>query len=357
MASKNEYTTNFLNLFFMENLKSGDDLFAPALVEFEEISKGFIKHLPYILSAILVFTVFLLVAWFIRQLLKKRLISKGTNPLAVRAITNVFFLVFFLLGLFLSLRTSGLTGLAFTLVGGTGVLGLGLGLALRGTFENYIAGIILSLRKVFRVGDFVEINGREGVVQGVNSRSTLIMDLDGNNISIPNADVYSTTIKNFTNNPKMRTNFTVGIGYEDSINKVREIILKRLEGFSEMILQDPAPLVCVENLGSATVNLKVYFWFNAVDHSLIKIRSIVIQAVKEDLMAANVSMPDDAREIVFANPLEISKSDAPTTAEKKSEEKLESFTEPNFMDISSEASEIQKQTQESRKMEKGQNLL
>ncbi len=352
------------------------ELFSPAVEEMKVIGNSLVTYIPYFISALLIFALFFFLAFFIKKILKSRLQNKNNNPLVVRALTNICFFVILGLGAYLSLRTGGLSGLAITLIGGTGVIGIALGLALKGTFENYIAGLILSLRKVFRPGDIVEIAGREGIVQAVNSRSTLLMDWEGNNISIPNSDVYSDIIKNFTNNPKMRADFNVGIGYEDSIDQAREVILNVFSKNQNHFLLDPAPVICADGLGSATVNLKVYFWFNARKQSIIKTKSLAVQLVKEALMDADISMPDDAREIVFATPLEIrrTKQGKQHSAKTKpnwqydkdandSKVLQQGFIEPTDrssskeIDISTEADDIRKQLRHTKQMEEGENLL
>lgn len=218
---------------------------------------------------------------------------------------------------------------------------------------------MISTKEQLRIGEIVNINGFEGVVQTVTTRGTTLMDYDGNNIVIPNSDVLNSVIKNLTRNPKMRTDFSVGIGYDDNIDLAFQVILNTLSGLSPSVLKDPEPIAAVDSLGAATVNLKVYFWFDAVQLSLVKIRSLVIKNVKEALMEAHISMPDDAREVIFASPLKIQQlSDQDITLAQTVIESKKSQPVPKVkIDLDNEVKEIQKQALTTPTAEAGKNIL
>lgn len=204
----------------------------------------------------------------------------------------------FLFGVYIILRVSGLTQLALTVVGGTGLIGLAVGIAFRDITENFLASIFLSMQRPFETGDLVEVTGVTGYVQQLNMRTTILMTLDGNLVQIPNASVYKNNLRNFTTNSSRRDDFVIGIGYDDSINDAQEIVRKVLADHPA-VLNDPEPSVLVDSLGKSTINLRVYFWLNGREHSWLKVRSSVIRLVKLAFQKHGVSMPDEAREIVF----------------------------------------------------------
>ncbi|MEX0643556.1 MAG: mechanosensitive ion channel family protein [Pirellulales bacterium] len=204
----------------------------------------------------------------------------------------------FLFGTYIVLRVSGLTQLALTVVGGTGLIGLAVGIAFRDITENFLASIFLSMQRPFETGDLVEVTGVTGYVQQLNVRTTILMTLDGNLVQIPNATVYKSNLRNFTTNANRREDFVVGIGYDDSINEAQEIARKVLVDHPA-VLNDPEPSVLADSLGRATINLRVYFWLNGREHSWLKVRSSVIRLVKLAFQKHGISMPDEAREVVF----------------------------------------------------------
>lgn len=204
----------------------------------------------------------------------------------------------FLFGTYIILRVAGLTQLALTVVGGTGLIGLALGIAFRDITENFLASIFLSMQRPFETGDLIEVSGVTGYVQQLNVRTTILMNFDGNLVQIPNATVYKSTLRNFTTNCNRREDFDVGIGYSDSINEAQEIARHVLANHPAVLI-DPEPSVLVDSLGKATVNLRIYFWLNGREHSWLKVRSSVIRLVKRAFQQQGISMPDEAREVVF----------------------------------------------------------
>ena len=173
----------------------------------------------------------------------------------------------FLCGAYLILRVSGLTQLALTVVGGTGLIGLVVGIAFRDITENFLASIFLSIQGPFETGDLIEVSNVTGYVQQLNMRTTILATLDGNLAQIPNASVYKSNLSNFTTNANRREDFVVGIGYDDAINEAQEIALQVLADHPA-VLMIPEPLVLVDSLGKSTVDLRVYFWLNGRETQL-----------------------------------------------------------------------------------------
>jgi small-conductance mechanosensitive channel len=277
----------------------------PAQNELNQIFTVTSQNTPYFISALIILAIFFLFAFAARRVTNNVMRRTQQNPLVIRTISNFFGVLFLVLGLYLALSVSGLSALAVTLLGGTGMIGLGIGLALKNIFENYASSIMISVKNLLKMGELVNINGHEGVVQSVTTRGTTLVDYDGNHIVIPNTEVFNSTIKNYTRNPKMRISFGVGIGYEDNIEDVKSIILSELSAQKNIVLNQPQPLVAVDELGASTVNLKVYFWIDAERSSSVKVKSHIINLIKVALMKAQISMPDDAREVVFASPLKL----------------------------------------------------
>lgn len=273
-------------------------------------------------------------------------------------------LLAFLCGTYVILRVSGLTQLALTVVGGTGLLGLVFGIAFRDITENFLASVFLSMQRPFETGDLVEAVGVTGYVQQLNVRTTILMTLDGNLVQIPNASLYKSNLRNFTANANRREDFVVGIGYDDSINAAQEIARKVLEEHPA-ILNDPEPSVLAESLGNATINLRVYFWLNGREHSWMKVRSSVIRLVKSEFQKHGISMPDEAREVVFPYGVPVTMADG-AAAEQKAEKRRQS--KPPTADLAqtatkaeggltSEACVIEEQARQVQPLQTAENLL
>lgn len=272
--------------------------FRPAWSGLLVLWRDFIRSLPFFASGLFILALSvgagMLATRGARAFLRRRVRANLLRNVIVRGLG----VLVFLFGVYIVLRVSGLTQLALTVVGGTGLIGLAVGIAFRDITENFLASIFLSMQRPFETGDLVEVAGVTGYVQQLNVRTTILMTLDGNLVQIPNASVYKSNLRNFTTNANRREDFVVGIGYDDSINEAQEIARKVLTDHPA-VLNDPEPSVLADSLGRATINLRVYFWLNGREHSWLKVRSSVIRLVKLAFQKHGISMPDEAREVVF----------------------------------------------------------
>lgn len=339
--------------------------FDPAWTGLQVLWRDFIRSLPFLLFGLLILALSAGAGvlatrgaqTFLRQKVKARLL--------LNVIARGIGVLVFLVGVYIILRVSGLTQLALTVVGGTGLVGLAVGIAFRDITENFLASIFLSMHRPFETGDLVEISSITGYVQQLNIRTTILMTFDGNLVQIPNATVYKNNIRNFTTNANRRDDFMVGIGYDSSISEAQEIARQVLADHPA-VLSDPEPLVLADSMGTATINLRIYFWLNGHEHSWLKVRSSVIRLVKMEFQKNGVSMPDEAREIVFPNGIPVTMVDqksgeAPVfmegvqVAARKNE--AGDVSTKAECDLSSDAGAIEEQARQVQPLNDGENLL
>ncbi len=276
----------------------------------------------------------------------------------------------FLFGFYVVLKVAGLTQLALTVVGGTGLIGLVVGIAFRDITENFLASIFLSMQRPYEMGDLVEISDVTGYVQQLNVRTTILMTLDGNLAQIPNATVYKSNLRNFTTNANRRENFVIRIGYDDSISKAQEIARKVLTSHPA-VLTDPEPSVLVEALGTTTVNLRVYFWLNGREYSWMKVRSSIIRLVKLALQQQGFWIPlGDAQESTVPRGMPMpgleGKPAVPRGADtltgeqhpvQPPEETPDAVSSKAEAGLYSEAAVIEEQARQAQPLKDGENLL
>ncbi|TVU81142.1 mechanosensitive ion channel family protein [Pseudoalteromonas neustonica] len=265
--------------------------------------------------------------------------------------------VIILFGVYLFLRLAGLSEFAVAIMSGTGLVGLILGFAFRDIAENFISSMLLSVQRPFRIDDIIEVDGCLGVVKKVTARATTLVDFDGNHIQIPNATVYKNVIKNLTANPKMRGHYKIGIGYDNDIRNTQQLALSLMDK-QAAVLKDPAPQVLLDELGSATINLSIYFWVNSEQNSPVKVASQLMREMVNSFNAHGISMPDDARERIILNaPSEQAQKtpEQPTTQDQKV--KPIAHLDAGIDDVSSDADEIREQAERSRDPEQGNNII
>jgi small conductance mechanosensitive channel len=338
----------------------------PALATLQDLRLSLVRSIPLILFSLLVLIITWLATRFSIAVSRTSLSRRLASPLLGSVAAYTIGIMIFLIGLYIVFQVAGLTSIALTVVGGTGLIGLVLGIAFRDITENFLASIFLSIQNPFQSGDLVEIAGILGFVQALTTRATIIMTLDGNHVQIPNATVYKSSIHNYTSNPNRRVGFSIGIGYNDSITQAQEVALKVLEEHPA-VLKDPEPWVLVDSLGSATVNLRIYFWLDGTQHSWLKVKSSVIRLVKRAFQFEQITMPDEAREMIFPEGVSVQLLE-PQAVKQPGKASLKPFTpRPSEESASvstdaeaglrSEAGEIEEQARHSRKPEEGENLL
>jgi small-conductance mechanosensitive channel len=333
--------------------------FRPALIVLREQGRDVVRALPLIGVSLLILAVALGAAYLIASAVRKAMRRRLRSLLLANVIARGIGLAVFLVGVYIVFLVAGLTNVALTVLGGTGLLGLILGIAFRDITENFLASIFLSVQNPFYAGDLVEIDGIMGFVQMMTTRATILMTQDGNHVQIPNATVYKTNIFNYTSNPNRREDFVVGVGYEDSVATAQEVALRVLAEHPA-VLQDPEPWVLVESLGSAAVNLRIYFWLDGSQYSWQKVRSSVIRLVKRAFQTEGIAMPGEVRELVFADelPVQLLKAEGEERrpAPQAAEEPATISTDAEG-GLRSEAEEIEEQARRSRTPEEGDNLL
>ena len=272
--------------------------FAPAVRELKGVARSALLALPHILLALVILPLAWWVAKWVSRAARVLLGGRIDSPFLADVVSRFIAVPIFLIGLYIVLQVAGLTRLAVSFLGGAGVIGIVIGFAFRDIAENFLASLLLSVRKPFKGGDFIDVAGEQGIVQSMNTRSTILLSVEGNHIQIPNATIFKNTITNYSAAPNRRSALDIGVGYDVSTAAAQEVIRTVLNAH-EAVMNHPEPLVLVDSLGSSTVNLKVYYWIDGHRYSTLKVKSALLRLVKKALIEAGISMPDEAREVIF----------------------------------------------------------
>ena len=211
--------------------------------------------------------------------------------------------MFVIIGLILALSFLGAEAIIGTLLGGAGVIGIAVGFAVKDTIENYIASLMLSIRQPFRARDYVDINGQEGVIVRLTSRATILMTADGNQLRIPNSEVFKATIVNFTKNPERRFTFKLGVDANDDPLAAIKVGLDAINELN-FILTDPKAVAIIDEVGDSNIILEFQAWVNQTDTDLLKARSIAIREAKHALENNGFSLPEPIYRMRFNGDLE-----------------------------------------------------
>ncbi|WP_435979469.1 mechanosensitive ion channel domain-containing protein [Psychrobacter sp. DM4] len=264
--------------------------------------KNLLKAIPLLLVGIIIFG---LVTWFGSWLSnRKQMWQRLTpNPFVAELLSQTVKVIFIIFGLILALSLIGAETVLGTLLGGAGVIGIAVGFAVKDTIENYIASLMLSIRQPFRARDQVVINGQEGIVVRLTSRATILMTLDGNQLRIPNAEVFKGTILNYTKNPERRFTFELGVDANDDPLAAIKVGLDAIYTL-DFVLDNPRSIAIITNVGDSNIILEFQVWVNQSETDFYKARSIAIRETKHALENEGFSLPEPIYRLRFNDKVE-----------------------------------------------------
>ncbi|MGP9689607.1 mechanosensitive ion channel domain-containing protein [Psychrobacter sp. AOP22-C1-C5] len=264
--------------------------------------KTLVKALPLLLVGLVIFV---LVTWLGSWLSnRKRMWQRLTpNPFVAELLAQTVKVIFIVFGLILALSLIGAETILGTLLGGAGVIGIAVGFAVKDTIENYIASLMLSIRQPFRARDHIVINGQEGIVVRLTSRATILMTLDGNQLRIPNAEVFKGTILNYTKNPERRFTFELGVDANDDPLAAIKVGIDAIHTL-DFVLEEPKAIAVITNVGDSNIVLEFQVWVDQSETDFAKARSIAIRETKHALENAGFTLPEPIYRLRFNKKLE-----------------------------------------------------
>ena len=201
----------------------------------------------------------------------------------------IVFAIVFILGRF-GIQTTSLVALI-------GAAGLAIGLALQGTLSNLAAGVMLIGFRPFKVGDYIEAAGESGTVSAVSLFFTELTTPDNVQIIVPNGDVWSSSITNYSFHAQRRCDLVFGVSYGSDLKQAEQVIRQCIAS-DIRAKTDPEPFVKVSNLGDSSVDFTVRVWCDMADYWNLKFD--LTRAVKESFDAAGVEIPFPTQTVVRA---------------------------------------------------------
>lgn len=169
-----------------------------------------------------------------------------------------------------------------------GAAGLAIGLALQGSLSNFAGGILLLVFKPFKVGDWISAQGNEGSVKQITVFSTKLNTFGNQEVIIPNGSLSNGSIINYSSEPNRRDNFKIGIGYTSDLKKAKDLLLELCNNH-ELVLQEPAPVCVVDELGDFSVNLSLRYWTKRQDFWTVRFH--IIEETKLTFDSNGIEIP------------------------------------------------------------------
>lgn len=185
-----------------------------------------------------------------------------------------------------------------SIIAALGAAGLAIGLALQGTLQNVASGLVLMFLRPFKVGDYIESSGVSGVIQEIGLFATELKTLDGLYVLAPNSEVWGTPITNFSREKTRRFDLSIGIGYDDDIDKAMKV-MQQIIAKDDRVLNNPEPFLFVDSLGNSAVGVTCRVWINTTDWWATT-RDLTKNA-KQAFDKAGISIPYPQRDVHVFN--------------------------------------------------------
>lgn len=233
----------------------------------------------------------------LQALLVRRIGPGDEEPTAVEWVGRLVTTVVTATALFYALSILGVR--LGPLVGALGIGGLAIALAAQSILANFLASLILQVRRPFKRGDQVETNECEGIVEDVNFRTVVLRSYGGERMLVPCAEVLSKPIVNHSAIGRRRTSLDVGVSYEADLERTRDVLLAALNGVDGVRPHPPAE-VWVKSFDESCITLAVRFWHAPDIATLWRVRNNVAIAVRRALGAAGIAIPFPQRVLHFA---------------------------------------------------------
>ena len=203
-------------------------------------------------------------------------------------------LTIWIIGFLIAIAASGVPLDKITII--IGALGVGIGFGLQNIVNNVVSGIVMVFEKPIQVGDLVEVGGKTGTVSAMGIRASKILTLEGSEVIIPNGDILSDNLINWTlSNTHKRISLEVGVAYGTDIEKVKSIF-KSIIDSNKDVIKIPAPLILLDSFGDSSVNFRILCWVSDIDNWLT-IKSVLMSTIFEEFYKQDIKIPFPQRDL------------------------------------------------------------
>jgi small conductance mechanosensitive channel len=210
--------------------------------------------------------VFIIGRWVARKLaglVEKGMTKAEADATLVGFVRNMTYIALLTFVIIAAVAQLGVQTTSFIAV--IGAAGFAIGLALQGSLANFAAGVLVMIFRPFKAGDFVEAGGVSGIVEAIQIFTTTLRTGDNKTIIIPNGQITSGEIVNYSTKDTRRVDMVFGVGYDDDLDKVKRVINEVIAA-DDRILADPAVTIGVAELADSSVNFAVRPWVKSADY-------------------------------------------------------------------------------------------
>lgn len=260
---------------------------APPLTDvFLNLQAKLLAAVPGMITAAVVFAVFLLVAWAGRRVIAYAAPRVRADTGAVLLLSRVYYYSIIIFGLITALGTAGLNVSA--LVAGLGLTGFALGFALKDVLSNLVSGIMLLIYRPFNIGDQIKMGEHEGTIETIRMRDTVVRSYDGRLVIIPNTKLITEVVINNSAARIRRESLSFELGAGADAEMAREIFLRAM--LDHVAVRGRVePHILARQTGAGVTRLEGRFWYDPRETgNNATVREEVARAVKQAFDGAGV---------------------------------------------------------------------
>ncbi|MDR2064998.1 MAG: mechanosensitive ion channel family protein [Prevotellaceae bacterium] len=220
-----------------------------------------------LLAAIIIIVVGFWITKKLTKLIVKALEHRNTDRLLCSFLRSICNIVLKITVLIVAVQILGIETMSFAAV--LAAVGVGIGMALSGTLQNFAGGIVLLLFKPFKVGDFVECQSFSGTIMQIHIFMTEIKTPDNKIVFVPNSTLISSPLTNYTKEDIRRIDIDFTVAYGTNLKQAKEII-ENIAAKESGILCEPATLTFVSSLADSCVVITLRSWTKTEDYWTVK---------------------------------------------------------------------------------------
>ena len=245
-----------------------------------------ISYIAHFCFAIVIFLIGRTIARFVARQLRRILTNRNVDPTVVKFVSSLSYYAIIVMTLVAVLGQLGVQTASIVAV--IGAAGLAVGLALQGSLSNFAAGVILIIFRPFKVGETVIINNQKGDIDSIQIFSTTIVTPTNEVVVIPNGQVVSANIINYTRLPERRLDLVVNVGYDSDIQQVYQV-LRAAVNKTDNILTSKAPTIRLDMLDASSMNFNVLVWTLNANYGSVK--AALLENIKISLTENGINIP------------------------------------------------------------------
>ena len=275
------------------------------VTQLREIARGAIEVMPQLLIALVIVLITYGFAKLARSIVKRILQKTKLRKSLINLLILFSSITIWIIGLMIAaiIAFPGLT--PTKMLAGLGIGSVAIGFAFKDIFENFLAGIIILLRKEMRINDVIACEGYEGTVESILVRETHIRQPDGELVILPNSILFKNPLTIRTDIAQRRTTIICGVAYGENVDEARSVIKQAVTDCKTVITDSRPVQIFANEFADSSINFEVTWWTGSKPINIRESRDEVIAAVKSALDNSGIEIPFPYRTLTFNQPLQI----------------------------------------------------